>query len=178
MSGVQTLVCQEYAEAYTSGQTEVCTPTRQLHLDRVLVIREEIMGNIFLELTVANIQNMERQKDISFFVDTGATRAWIPQDIADELGIESLGTLELELADGTIKEFPYGPCFFSFGGEIVAGNVVIGPQGTEPLAGTHVLQDFSLVIDLATDTISRSRAMQAKIVLDKKENLRSNINDI
>ena len=120
------------------------------------------MGNIFLELTIANVQNMERQKDVSFFVDTGATRAWIPQEMADELGIEPLGTLELELADGTVKEFSYGPCFFDFGGEIVAGNVVIGPPGTEPLVGTHVLQDFRLVIDLSTDTISRSRAMRAK----------------
>lgn len=120
------------------------------------------MGDIFLELTIANIRNMERQKEVSFFVDTGATRSWIPQEIADELGIEPLGNIDLELADGTVKEFPYGPCFFDFGGEIVAGNVIIGPSGSDPLAGTHVLQDFRLVIDLATDTISRSRAMRAK----------------
>ncbi len=120
------------------------------------------MGTMYLELTVTNIHNMERQKDISFFVDTGATRSWIPQEIADELGIEPVGTVELELADGSIKEVPYGLCIFTFGGEIVAGNAVIGPPKIDLLVGTHVLQDFRLVIDLSTDTISRSRTMQAK----------------
>ena len=120
------------------------------------------MGDMYLELTIANIANMEQQQEVSFFVDTGATRAWIPQDIADQIGITPIGTVSLELADGTVKELPYGPCFFEFGGEIVAGNVVIGPLDCEPLAGTHVLQDFRLVIDLSTHTISRSRAMRAK----------------
>ncbi len=120
------------------------------------------MGEMYIELTVANINNMEQQEEVSFFIDTGASRSWIPREIADRLGIQALGTLALELADGTVKEYPYGPCFFEFGGEIVAGNVVIGPPNSEPLAGTHVLQDFRLVIDLSTHTISRSRAMKAK----------------
>lgn len=120
------------------------------------------MGDICLELTVANINNREQQQEVSFFVDTGATRAWIPQEIAERLGIEKVGSVSLELANGSIKEYPYGLCIFEFGGEIVAGNVVIGPPGSEPLAGTHVLQDFRLIIDLSTHTISRSKAMRAK----------------
>ena len=120
------------------------------------------MGEMYLDLNVTNINDMTRQAEISFFIDTGASRSWIPQEIADRLGIQALETLALELADGTVKEYPYGPCFFEFGGEIVAGNVVIGPPNSEPLAGTHVLQDFRLVIDVSTHTISRSRAMKAK----------------
>ncbi len=120
------------------------------------------MGEMYLELTVANINDMEQQQEVSFFVDTGATRAWIPQEIAEKLAIKQVGTVSLELADGSIKDYPYGLCVFEFGGEIVGGNVVIGPPGSEPLAGTHVLQDFRLVIDLSTQTISRSRAMKAK----------------
>jgi predicted aspartyl protease len=120
------------------------------------------MGEMYLDLTIANITDMTRQEEVSFFIDTGATRSWIPQEIAERLDIRPLGRLSLELADSSIKDFPYGPCFFEFGGEIVAGNVVIGPPNSEPLAGTHVLQDFRLVIDLSTHTISRSRAMKAK----------------
>lgn len=121
------------------------------------------MGDIYLELTVANLHDLERQKEISFLVDTGATRAWITQRDAAELGIEPLGTVELTLADGSIKEFPYGSCFFDFGGERVAGNVVIGPPEAEPIAGTHLLQDFRLVIDMENHTISRRRALRAKL---------------
>ena len=121
------------------------------------------MGEIYLELTVANPKDLERQKDISFLVATGATRAWIPQPVAKEIGIEPLGTIELELADGSSKEFPYGLCIFDFGGERVGGNVVIGPPESEPIVGTHVLQDFRLIIDMDRHTISRSRAMRAKL---------------
>ncbi|MBI5653304.1 MAG: aspartyl protease family protein [Chloroflexi bacterium] len=120
------------------------------------------MGDIFLELTVANIHDTERQQELSFLVDTGATRAWIPREIAERLGIQEIGTIPLQLADGTVRELPYGYCLFDFGGESVAGNVVLGPTGSEPIAGTHLLQDFRLVIDMEHHTISRGRAMRAK----------------
>ncbi|MFQ5708018.1 MAG: aspartyl protease family protein [bacterium] len=122
------------------------------------------MGDIYLEFTIANIQNLEKQKEISFLVDTGATRAWVPREIAEELDIKEEGTVSLELADGSIKDLPYGFCLFDFGGERIAGNVVIGPSECEPIVGTHVLQDFRLVIDLENHTVSRSRAMRAKAV--------------
>lgn len=120
------------------------------------------MGDIYLELIVSNIHDPTRQKEIAFLVDTGATRAWIPEDACRELGITPMGTVPLELADGSVKEYPYGPCLFTFDGETVAGNVVIGPPGIEPLAGTHVLQDFRLVVDMERHTVLRSRAMRAK----------------
>lgn len=120
------------------------------------------MGEIYLELIVSNINDPGRQQEISFLVDTGATRAWLPQGVTEYLGIEPSGSVPVELADGTIKEYPYGFCYFTFGEETVAGNVVIAPGGTEPLAGTHVLQDFRLIIDLERHTVSRSRAMLAK----------------
>ena len=120
------------------------------------------MGDIYLELNIANIHDLERQKEISFLVDTGSTRAWIPKAIADELGIQPVGNVSLELADGSVKELPYGFCLFDFGGETVAGNVVLGPPACEPIVGTHVLQDFRLVIDMERHTVSRARAMKAK----------------
>ena len=120
------------------------------------------MGDIYLELTIANIRDLERQKELSFLVDTGATRAWIPKKIADELDIQPAGTIPLELADGSIKELPYGFCLFDFGGETIAGNVVLGPPECEPIVGTHVLQDFRVIIDMERHTVSRARAMKAK----------------
>jgi hypothetical protein len=86
----------------------------------------------------------------------------VNEEIAAVLGIEEAGTVPVELADGTIKEFPYGFCLFTFGDETVAGNVIIGLPVSEPLAGTHVLQDFRVVIDKERHAISRSRASRAK----------------
>jgi len=120
------------------------------------------MSEIYLELTVMNIKDPERQKQVSFLVDTGSTRAWVSKEIADAVGIEPVGTVPLELADDSIAEHSYGLCIFAYDGEIVAGNVVIGPPGCEPLAGIHILQDFRLTIDMEHHRITRGRAMRAK----------------
>jgi len=48
------------------------------------------MGEIYLELTIANIEDRRRQKELPFLVDTGATRAWVSQQVAKELGIKKL----------------------------------------------------------------------------------------
>ncbi len=136
------------------------------------------MSDIYLELTIANIKHPERQQEVSFLVDTGAARAWVSKEIAEAVGIESVGTVppsinlrgepvepsghSLELADGSITERPYGLCLFAYSGEIAAGNVVTGPAGCEPLVGTHVLQDFRLIVNLERHEVTRGRAMRAK----------------
>jgi hypothetical protein len=56
------------------------------------------MSEIFLKLTIANIQDPQRKRELSFLVDTGATRAWISQEVAEAVGIEKTGTVPLELA--------------------------------------------------------------------------------
>jgi predicted aspartyl protease len=120
------------------------------------------MGDIYLDIIIAPTHHPERQRDVQFLVDTGATRAWIPKEMADELGIQVMGNVPTELADGKIKRFPYGSCFLTYEGETVAGNIIIGPPGSEPLVGTHVLQDFRLIIDTERHEIKRGRAMRAK----------------
>jgi predicted aspartyl protease len=120
------------------------------------------MGDMYIELTIMNDSNFEKHRDIPFLVDTGATRAWIPQEVAAELGIQPVGQIPLELANGDIINYPYGLCKFEYEGELVNGTVIIGAKGIEPIAGTHVLQDFRLIIDLSRHTIQRARAMKAK----------------
>jgi len=120
------------------------------------------MSEIYLEFTVANIRNLERQRRVSFLVDTRATRAWVSKEIAETLGIEPSGTVPLELADGSIRELPYKMCVFAYNGEMIAGNVVIGLSGCEPLLGAHVLQDFRLIVNFERHEVIRGRAMRAK----------------
>lgn len=120
------------------------------------------MSELSLKFTVANIRDPSRQQEVEFLVDTGATRAWISAEIALAVGVEPAGTVPLELADGSVIERPYGFCLFLYNGETVAGNVVIGPPGCEPLVGTHVLQDFRMIVDLERHEVTRRRAMRAK----------------
>lgn len=120
------------------------------------------MGDLYLELTLLNDSNLEKQRVLQFLVDTGATRAWIPEEIAAVLDIQPVGQTPLELANGDIITYPYGLCKFEYEGELVNGTVMIGPKGIEPIAGTHVLQEFRLILDLAHHTVHKARAMKAK----------------
>ncbi len=120
------------------------------------------MGDIYLDITIINDVDLEKQREVQFLADTGATRAWIPKQLARELDIEEVGRVPLELADGKVKKYPYGLCKFEYEGELINGNVMIGSANIEPIAGTHLLQDFRLVLDLAHHTVRRARAMKAK----------------
>jgi len=127
------------------------------------------MGDVHIDITVINDADPEKRREVPFLADTGATRAWIPEDIATELDIQPIGRVPLELADGDIREYPYGLCKFEYEGELVNGTVVIGPEGIEPIAGTHVLQDFRLIVNVARQTIQRARAMRAKYSRSQKQ---------
>ncbi len=120
------------------------------------------MGDIYIDMTVANLHDMEKNSEINFLVDTGATRAWIRNKDALALGIKPEGEVNVSLADGNIRSYEYGACWFIYEGERVVGNVIIGPDECEPLAGTHLLQDFRLIIDMNTHEIKKSRALKAK----------------
>ena len=120
------------------------------------------MGDIYIELTVINDSDLEKQRNIQFLADTGATRSWIPQNVAVALDIQAVGEIPLELANGDIMDYPYGLCKFEYEGELVNGTVSIGPKDIEPIAGTHVLQDFRLILDMAHHSVQRARAMKAK----------------
>jgi len=120
------------------------------------------MGDVYLDVNVINDSDPELHREMQFLADTGATRAWIPADVAKELNIKMVGKVPLELANGKIEKYPYGLCKFEYEGEIVNGTVVIAPKGIEPIAGTHLLQDFRLIVDLAHHTVIRARAMKAK----------------
>lgn len=120
------------------------------------------MGDMYLKLIVANQKEPQRHKEVTFLVDTGATWAWMPNEIAKAIGIEPAGTTPVELADGSTREFPYGFCLFTYDGQTVSGNVVIGPSESEPLVGNHTLQDFRLIVDLERGEITRRRGLRAK----------------
>lgn len=125
-------------------------------------MRGREVGDVYLDLTVINDSDPSKQMEIQFHADTGATRAWIPAEVAKKLGIKPVGTIPMELANGKVHRLPYGLCKFEYEGEVVNGTVVLGPKGIEPLAGTHVLQDFRLVVDVTHHSIRRARAMKAK----------------
>jgi hypothetical protein len=116
--------------------------------------------DVTIDITVINDSDPEKRRTVRFLADKGVTRAWIPEDMAVELDIQPIGRVPVELAEGAVQEYPYGLCKFEHEGELVNGTVVIGPEGIEPIAGTHLLQDLRLSV--IHRTVQQDRAMRAR----------------
>jgi len=97
-----------------------------------------------------------------FLVDTGATDSMAPSDELDRLGIKPEGKMAYELADGTVKEFPFGLVRIEFMGETTAGRVIFAAPGAEPLLGVTALESVGIMVDPANKTLKRLPAIPLK----------------
>lgn len=102
--------------------------------------------------------------EADFLVDTGATDSMAPGNKLREVGVETTGKMVYELADGTMKEYPFGLARIEFMGEITAGRVVFGPDGSEPLLGVTALESVGIVVDPANKTLKRLPAIPLKFL--------------
>jgi len=97
-----------------------------------------------------------------FLVDTGATDSMAPRDELEKLGIRKEGKMAYELADGTVKEYPFGLVRIEFMGETTAGRVIFGEPGSEPLLGVTALESVGIMVDPINKTLKRLPAIPLK----------------
>ena len=72
------------------------------------------------------------------------------------------GKMSYELANGQVKEYPYGLARVEFMGETTAGRVIFGEPGSEPLLGVTALESVGIVVDPANKTLRRLPAIPLK----------------
>jgi clan AA aspartic protease len=99
-----------------------------------------------------------------FLVDTGATDSFAPGDKLRGAGIRPLGKMAYELANGEVVEYEFGIARIEFMGEITAGRVIFGPDGSEPLLGVTALESVGILVDPAHKTLKRLPAIPLKPV--------------
>jgi len=97
-----------------------------------------------------------------FLVDAGATDSVALADDLEKLGIRKEGKTAYELADGTVKEYPFGLVRIEFMGETTAGRVIFGEPGSEPLLGVTALESVGIMVDPANRTLRRLPAIPLK----------------
>lgn len=97
-----------------------------------------------------------------FLVDTEATDSLAPGDELEKIGVKKEGKMSYELADGTVKECPYGIVRIEFMGETTAGRVVFGEPGSEPLLGVTALESVGIMVDPVNKTLKRLPAIPLK----------------
>lgn len=97
-----------------------------------------------------------RSLSVEALIDTGATTLIIPKSVADELGAEVLGEMDVELAGGTVKRVGYGVVEVELSGRrapVIAAIV----EGGEVCVGVEVLERLGLAVDPATGRIYPTR---------------------
>jgi clan AA aspartic protease len=103
-----------------------------------------------------------RSYEAVFLVDTGATDSMAPSDELEKIGVPKEGKMSYELADGTVREYPFGLVRIEFMGETTAGRVIFGDPGTEPLLGVTALESVGIMVDPARKTLRRLPAIPLK----------------
>jgi hypothetical protein len=68
-----------------------------------------------------------------------------------------------ELADGSIQEYEFGLAEISFMGEVTAGRVIFGPEGSEPLLGATAVESVGIVVDPTNLTLKKLPSIPLKM---------------
>lgn len=97
-----------------------------------------------------------------FLVDTGETDSMAPSDELEKLEIKPEGKMACELADGTVREYPFGLVRIEFMGETTAGRVISAAPGTEPILGVTALESVGITVDPINKTPKRLPAILLK----------------
>lgn len=120
------------------------------------------MGLIRVTVALRATHSSKRKYQADFLVDTGATDSMAPASKLRAIGIKPLGRITYELADGTPKELPFGIAAIEFMGDITAGRVIFGPEGTEPILGVTALESTGVVLNPKDHTLKRLPAIPLK----------------
>ena len=112
-----------------------------------VIIMEKVtnMGMFSVTIGVANIEGNAFQR-VKATVDTGAHYSLIPRSILQKAGVKPYKSEVMEMADGSLKEYPIGRALMSYDGREEVCQVVFG-EDSEPLLGALALEEFGLMVD-------------------------------
>jgi len=120
------------------------------------------MGLTKVSTSLTSFETPQGTYEAVFLVNAGATDSFAPADELEKIGVRREGKMSYELADGTVREYPFGLVRIEFMGETTAGRVVFGEPGCEPLLGVTALESVGIVVDPANKTLKRLPAIPLK----------------
>lgn len=120
------------------------------------------MGLTKVTTKLTSLTSPGKSYEALFLVDTGATDSMAPRKRLEKIGVKKEGKMAYELADGSVKEYPFGLVRIEFMGETTAGRIIFGDEDCEPLLGVTVLESVGIVVDPANKTLKRLPAIPLK----------------
>ncbi len=120
------------------------------------------MGLTYVTVALSIPGSSGARYSTQFLVDTGATDTLAPAIELHKAGIRPIGKTVYELANGSVVEYEFGLAQIEFMGEVTAGRVIFGPDGSEPLLGVTALESVGILVDPAGKTLKRLPAIPLK----------------
>ena len=119
------------------------------------------MGLTHVPVTIRNL-NTQDAFTLKFLIDTGATESMVPASELRKIGIKPATSRTYELANGQIQAFDIAVAEISFLDETIFGEILFGPDNTEPLLGAMALQSAGILVDLRNETLRKLPARPLK----------------
>jgi clan AA aspartic protease len=110
-----------------------------------IFVKIKIMGLVRTVVKLSNPRQPEKSTDIKCLVDSGSTHMCIPESMAIFLGLEVAEIKDVELADGSFRQYPYvGPIKVEWGGRTSFTGALV--MGKEPLLGAIPMEDMDILV--------------------------------
>lgn len=104
------------------------------------------MGTFSYPIEIADLDE-RHSGEIDAIVDTGAAYTVLPGRFLRELGVETIGTRRLLLADGSRVDMDYGRAWATIDGEREVTIVFFGRDNGPALLGAYTLEGLALAVD-------------------------------
>ena len=118
-------------------------------------VRLENEGDILLREAGKFGRRKTRSLDIDAVVDTGAVMTLLPQEAVEALGVETRGSIVVQLANDQRIELPLTSGLrLTIAGREMVTDCLVGPPGCEALIGQIVMERLDLIADPAKRTLT------------------------
>lgn len=120
------------------------------------------MGLTHVTVKLRPLPKSRKKYEEDFLMGTGATDSMAPAKKLKKAGIEPIGKMAYELADGRTVEYPFGLAVIQFMGEITSGRIIFEPDDAEPLLGVTALESVGIMVDPTSQRLKRMPAIPLK----------------
>jgi len=105
------------------------------------------MGTVKIAVELLSLDGEGSAQTLEVLVDTGAVLSMLPATMLEKMGVERLGKVSAQVADGRFIERDVGNARLRVEGQEVWSRVFFGEPSDPSLLGLTVLEQLGLMVD-------------------------------